>query len=274
MRGQYNQEGPNAGIRLLQTSRRHGTDAEIRKDATMKCILVGLTLAAAPLLFAGDPQLVRNLNAQLGKTVNTIAVEPFYAKDARKIPREIRPSECRPVGWMRSPDWHYCVIEMRAIPRVFPASGGSSWVDALGDLFPNYTHTTTDPVIISTPDGPVRVPSVTTTTETPRAPRPTLPWAPGHSDWIDLWVYFAVDNNSTRVGGWLAYYCVIPVPQSASQTPEPCRTNVYGAPIQPSEWNFVDSRQVVRDNHGRIRLASMDGENHENWWFGIHEVRR
>lgn len=171
-----------------------------------------LPLVAASSLFAGDPQLVKSLNAQLGKTVNTIVVEPFYAKDARKIPREVRPTECQPIEakWRHSPEWHFCIIEMQAIPRVFPASGGSSWVDTLVSSIPNYSHTTTTPVVISTPDGPVVVPSVTTTTETPRAPAPTLPRVPGHSDWINLLVYFAFYGGSPQARVWVCIFLCYP----------------------------------------------------------------
>ena len=109
----------------------------------------------APLAKAEKP-IIKDLNAQLGKTANQIVLQPFFGVESltgHKIPGAITPGACRQLAGPLGPGyagWHACVIEIGQIPGFVPgiaprveswtsgtATGGPRVIPTVGGVGPD-----------------------------------------------------------------------------------------------------------------------------------------
>jgi hypothetical protein len=237
----------------VQVGRTRTHDSDRLRD---HLVLIPLCLLVLVPLAKAEKRVIKELNAQLGRTAAEVEVQPVWGVEGltgAKIGWATEATKCLPMRTERTnwAGWTVCVVYINSIPQFTP-----------GMVAYNESHTTstttggdrtmTTPVGVG-PDGrvyggdtitlkgpPLQTNSTTVTVEHPGTPS----WA----YYRDLAIYFFFGGDRTSATGWQAYV----------------RTRDA---IGPSQWTYVDSWEARVDSHGRIKPVRSNPKKHLEFWF-------
>jgi hypothetical protein len=219
-------------------------------------VLSVLCLFALVPLAQAEKQIIKDLNAQIGRTAAEIELQPVWGREGitgKLIGWSVKATTCKPVSTAGTSwdGWTVCAVYF-SVPQFTPGMAAYS-ESRTTSTTTGGDQTITTPIGIG-PDGqlyggntitlhgpPAQTNSRTVTVDHPGTPS----WA----YYRDLAIYFFFGEDRTHVVGWKAYV----------------RTRDS---IGPSEWSYLDGWQAATDSRGRIKPMRLGRQKRDDyWWF-------